>query len=602
MLNTLKPVNPAKTVSILLSLISILTICSRTAAIDKTKYITTDEIKPGSQAYCLSVISGTKVERFDLEVLSVIRNHRPGRDAILVLGIDEIFKHTGAIRGCSGSPVYIDNRLAGALAASWTYTKDPLYIVTPIEDMLKVGRYQPDTKDQSQPSISIDLSKTPDFDQIQKDIINACSQNRLPGAEQPCLLATSLPQQVCTSLAEQLKPAGLLPIPAGQIASSTQDTADVPLEPGASLAIPLVSGDMLLSAAGTVTEVIDNKVYAFGHNFLGHGPVDLPMANAYVHTVVASISSSFKLVSVGKTVGAIQADEATGVYGRSDLTAPTIPIRITIDRYNDSQKKVYNCNLIVDRLYTPLMIQTAIAGAAGLRGPLPPKHMIQYKGRITCEGLTPIIFENISSQKSYGDCIPEAAGAVAMLINNPFQKVKVLALEFELKIIPEDIVANIWSIDLSKSIVKPGETVDISVTLLSQMSKKTVHSLKFAVPNEVKPGTYNLTITGGPEYENFITKASPHKLTAYDLPTMVDALNNALTIRRDKLHAIMTLPPGGITVQQIELPDLPQTKVLLLKNPKRTMMTLPYQHWIQESVKIDSIVAGKKTMKVTVEK
>ena len=113
--------------------------CIASDGLDKTKYITVDEISPGMKAYCKTVYKGVEIEEFALEVVDVIRDMQPGKDAILVIGTDERFIHTGPVSGCSGSPVYIDDRLAGALAFGWSFSKDALYGVTPIEEMLRVG-------------------------------------------------------------------------------------------------------------------------------------------------------------------------------------------------------------------------------------------------------------------------------------------------------------------------------------------------------------------------------------------------------------------------------------------------------------------------------
>ena len=106
---------------------------------DSQRYIKIDEIKPGMDAYCLTDYGEAGIEKFALKVLDIVQGFEPGRNAILVMGVDERFKHTGPVGGCSGSPVYIDGRLAGALAFGWTFSKDPLYGVTPIEEMLEVG-------------------------------------------------------------------------------------------------------------------------------------------------------------------------------------------------------------------------------------------------------------------------------------------------------------------------------------------------------------------------------------------------------------------------------------------------------------------------------
>jgi hypothetical protein len=112
------------------------------AQIDKTKYIPIDEIKPGMDAYCLTVYQGVEPQKYNLKVVSTIENFTPNRNAILVIGTDEEFIHSGPVAGCSGSPVYIDGRLAGALSFGWTFSIDPLYGVTPIEEMLEAGKIQ----------------------------------------------------------------------------------------------------------------------------------------------------------------------------------------------------------------------------------------------------------------------------------------------------------------------------------------------------------------------------------------------------------------------------------------------------------------------------
>jgi len=139
-------------------------------SLDSSRYITVDEVKPGMKAYCLTVFEGTEVEKFDLEVLDVVRDFRPGMDAILVKGLDERFIHTGPVGGCSGSPVYIEGRMAGALAFGWTFSKDPLYGVTPIKDMLRVGRsfenQQTLGKNIEQPGLVFDYSVPLNFKSI----------------------------------------------------------------------------------------------------------------------------------------------------------------------------------------------------------------------------------------------------------------------------------------------------------------------------------------------------------------------------------------------------------------------------------------------------
>ena len=300
--------------------------CQAGQQLDKTRYITIDEVRPGMEAYCLTCYKGTEVEKFALEVLDVVRNVMPGRDAILVLGTDERFIHTGPVGGCSGSPVYIDGRLAGALAFAWLYSKDPLYGVTPIEEMLRVREDNLSKQHVGQMGFAFDFSAPLDFAQIDRQITTSRvpKKNTRPGLTSlPCPLITSgLPAEVCDQLNALVEPFGLMAV-AGLGGSRTTNTTknvwepnDVKLVPGACLVVPLVTGDIAMEVIGTVTEVEGDKVYGFGHSFLGYGPVDLPMATGQVHTVVPSVRRSFKYASAIEIVGALTTDESTAVLGQ----------------------------------------------------------------------------------------------------------------------------------------------------------------------------------------------------------------------------------------------------------------------------------------------
>ena len=287
---------------------------SRSEFWDPAKYISIDEIRPGMKAYCLTSYSGTKIEKFGLDVLSVVRNFGPGRDAILVKGTDERFIHTGPVWGCSGSPVYIDGRLSGALAFAYTYSKDPLYGVTPIEEMLRVGQISQSQPRAAQHGYVLDFSKQIDFARIDKQITTPrlSRQRSLTGAiALPCPLVTSgLPAQVAEQLNALFEPFGLAVVSGVGGGAGVNKDLDVQLAPGACLAVPLVTGDITMEAVGTATEVVGDKVYGFGHSFLGYGPVNLPMATGQVHAVVSSVARSIKLASVVKIVGAFTRDES----------------------------------------------------------------------------------------------------------------------------------------------------------------------------------------------------------------------------------------------------------------------------------------------------
>jgi len=587
---------------------------------DPTKYIGIDEIRPGMEAYCLTIYKGTEIEKFGLEVLSVIRNVEPGRDAILVQGTDERFIHTGPVWGCSGSPVYIDGRLAGALAFAAYFSKDPLYGVTPIKDILRVGHQRntaskPGTADTArgvwEPAFAFDFSRPIDFAEINRQI----TTSRLPAKNTqggltflPCPLITSgLPAEVCEQLSASVEPFGLVAVPgaAGAGTSSTVKNVwqpnDVQLSPGACLVVPLVSGDITIAAVGTVTEVVGDKVYGFGHEFLGSGEIDLPMATGQVHTIVSSVIRSFKFASPIEIVGVLTADEATAVCGRIGAKAKMIPLVITVDRYKDTEKRVYNCNVAENQLLTPLVLHSAVAGASLMLGGLPPDNTVKYKVVIDIEGAAQIAFENISTGIGLDEMLEEGTAAVAILLNNPYKKVNIKSINFDVHIVPKNISSRIWSVDLSGSRVKAGQGLDVAVVIESFQAEKKEYHRSLKIPRELAPGKYDLIVCGGSSYQEFLMKTAPYKFIPQNLETLVGAMNSLLAISRDKLYFLLVLPAAGVAVESAELPDLPATKALLLQDVKRTLRSQPHPHWLEESLATGTVIIDEKVMQITVE-
>jgi hypothetical protein len=578
-----------------------------------SKYISIEEIKPGMKAYCLTEYGTAGIEKFGMEVVDIVHNMNTGReligDVILVKGTDERFISTGPVAGCSGSPVYIDGRLAGALAFTWTYSKDPLYAATPIGEMLRIGQGgQTEQSEQSdmQTGFTYNFTGPFEFAEIYRVYENSLVRpsGSLGGAVPlPCpLIISGIPADVYEQLGSKAEPFGLMIAAGGS--SSTGDTAEnenIRLEPGGCLCVPLVSGDIQISTFGTVTEVIDDKVYGFGHYLLGQGQIDLPMATGKVHTVISNTVQSMKLASLGKTVGALTTDEADGVIGQLGATAKTIDLKIQIDRYNDTQKRVYNCQLATHQQLTPRYLELAVSGAAQYLGNFPSDHMVQYNVVICLKNSEMITFRNVSTELGLNELMAEGMGSVLLLLNNPFKKVDIASIEFDIKITPNNISAAIWALDLSDTRVKAGESIEIAAIIESIPSEKKKYTCKIEIPEELAPGKYELIVCGSQAYEQFLAKSVPHRFIATSMPELIEALNNALNIPRNRLYCLLVLPPSGVTLEKSELPDLPATKAMVLQDTKRTLRVQPYQHWIEKSIKTGTVIDGRKVVQITVE-
>jgi hypothetical protein len=289
------------------------------------------------------------------------------------------------------------------------------------------------------------------------------------------------------------------------------------------------------------------------------------------------------------------------VCGQIGAKAKMIPLVITVDRYNDPEKRVYNCRVANNRLLTPLVLRSAVAGATLMLGSLPPDHTVKYKVIIGVEGTAPITFENVSTGIGLDEMLEEGAGSIAILLNNPYKKVDIKSIDFDVRIVPKNISSRIWSVDLSDSRIKAGQELDVTVVVESFLAEKKKYQCSLKIPRELAPGKYDLIVCGGYGYQEFLMKAAPYKFVPQSFQTLVEAMNNLLTIGRDKLYCLLVLPTGGVALEKAELPDLPATKILLLQDVKRTLTSLPHPHWLEESLATGTVITDEKVMHITVE-
>ncbi|OHB52598.1 MAG: hypothetical protein A2Y10_19130 [Planctomycetes bacterium GWF2_41_51] len=588
-------------ISLLCSLFFIFnSFCS--ADIDKTKYITLDEIRPGMDANCLTVYQGVEPARYNLKVVAVVKNIAPNRNAILVMGTDDSFIHTGPVAGCSGSPVYIDGRLAGALAFGWSFSKDPLYGVTPIEEMLNVGNARPSTN--AAYSSALDSKKPIDLKASYNQLTNLKSRPSSPVgvSELACPITTNLPQSSFANVADIFESAGLIPVSAGS-SSGDAEFPDLTMKPGGILALPLVYGDIDLSAIGTITEVIDDKVYAFGHSLLGHGPIELPMATGQVHTVVANLVKSFKYGRPLEIKGALYADESTAVVGTIGRKAAAIPMTITVDRFNDEKVRTYKSYVAAHKYFTPLLTSACLSGTATMLGDLPAESSVHYKTRIGINGYDPITIENFSSSDDLQTYISDSVGALNLIMNNPYDRPEITSLEFEIKIQPQNLVSHIWNFEVSQTTVKPGQTIAVSITLEEFLNTSIkAYKTEIKIPEDTEPGDYMLTAGGADNYRMFLAQYAPYKFMPENMPNLIKVINQIGNMKRNSLYVTLALPASGIAIENSQLPQLPVTKSLLLKSDKRAMTVMPDADWIEKIMPVGTVVLDSQNLTITVEK
>ena len=587
--------------TLIFCLLSRLTQAGQAPQWDSQRYIRVDEVRTDMPAYCLTVLEGEKVEKFDLKILSIIKNVQPKRDMILVVSTDERFKHAGSIHGCSGSPVFIDGRLAGALAAGWDGALDPLYMATPIEYMLPVGQDVSEAGKNTASSLQgasyVEVSAPLDMKVIRQKAAQALERMFVSGVRMP--LATNFSPKACEALSGTLEAAGLVPLQAGAFSGTSSKTT---IEPGGVLALPLCSGDIRMAVLGTATEVVGDKVYGFGHAFTGVGSIELPMSAGTVHAVIATRSASFKMASAGEIIGTLRFDQSNGVAGFIGQKPGLIDLEIRVKRFDDPQDRIFRCKIAKDRQLTPLILRSAVIGAALSQGDLPPEHNIRYQCRLKLENGYRLEFGNLSSEESVQEPAMNLFALAAALMNNPFQSMPPEKISLELEIQPQNRVASLWEARLSNTVVRPGDVVQVHIAVKEFRSDPKEFVVDFPIPPDCPQGKYTLQICGVEEYQNFLTKTAPQRFLVTDAKTLLEGLDKVLNIPGDRIYICMPLTQSGISIRNMELADLPQTRTALLADSKRLQPTTPYQNFIETSVPTGLVLSGSTAVELTIDK
>ncbi len=573
---------------------------------DNQRYIPIDDIKPGMKGYVLSVYSGTNIEKFPIEVVSVVKNNRIGKNAIFVMGTDPRFVHTGPVEGCSGSPVYINGKIAGALAFGWSYSKDPLYGVTPISEMLKVAHGEETTAQKPHHASSkLDVSAGVSLEVAYKSLLSSLKSEKSLATnsfgEIGFPMVTSLSNSACAEIEElgsvfgaNLISSDITTVPAEKVAQ------DCKLKPGAVLAIPLISGDIKMAAIGTVTDVVGDDVLAFGHAFTGRGRVNLPMASGFIHTVVANNVSSFKYGQSLNAIGAIKSDESTAVFGKIGETAPTIPVSITLDRFDTQKPKTYNCKIAVDPDYTPILVQTLISGVALERGGFPIHHTIKYWARINFDDGEALEFNDITSDGGVYQLLKNIVGSVMLLSDNPFHQSVINSIDIKMDLLDEDKMATIWDVEVSKTELKASEAMNVLVTIDTFGSEKFQYDFSVKVPDNAPKGKYMLFVGGKKRFIDFERDNLPYLYKAESFASMIKIIKRLSKERSDEIYCALICPKNGISLETAPLYSLPISKQLPLVDQRHGMRVKKIGKWLVSKKKCGYVVNGMKKIEIKV--
>ncbi|HLT35383.1 MAG TPA: SpoIVB peptidase S55 domain-containing protein, partial [Enhygromyxa sp.] len=364
-----------------------------------------DDIKPGMKGYALTVFKGQTPDKFEIEVVDVIRDYQPGQDAVLFTSPDPRMQHSGIVGGMSGSPIYIEGKLAGALAYGYRFNKDPLGGMAPIENMLEIADlpYRPEVMKKA-PRASGRAGTEAWADQMLALGTDPLPPRLLPeqipgpsGAPSGGLEPIGAPMSIAglsPHAAQFLADAtGLMPVRGGGSNSSSASSGEAAAskhkwQPGDSVSVVLIAGDNGAAPNGTITWVgpKGDQLLAFGHPMYGEGPTRLPIANAKVHTILASVERSVKLSSPLDIQGTMIQDRQPAIYLRTDIHTPMIPVLTTVTSADpELGTRVYRSSVADSEILTPPLVVTLLLDAIEEAGSDAVDVVLETQSSITLE-------------------------------------------------------------------------------------------------------------------------------------------------------------------------------------------------------------------------
>ncbi len=458
---------------------------------ESTDILPLSEVERGQKGHGFSVFSGSSPERFEVEVLGVWRDVEPDTSYILARLSGMNLEESGVVAGMSGSPIYIDGRLAGALAFAWPFAIHPIAGITPIDSMRRLdeGASAGDAVASSGTAASLEQLVAADPPaEILQHTLSRLSPSPLEGATTGVgWSAAGFGAGTRDLLGRTL---GLVS-PAGQ----TEGDEGGGMAAGDAVAAVLVSGDMQLAATGTVTDRQGDRILAFGHTFLGAGPIDVPMATAEVITVLANRLNSFKITNLGGIVGSFDLDRKTGIRGHLGREAELTPLSITIegDRRRSFQLRVARIPMM-----TPTLVAISVLGALDAVTQAGGDQGLDLEARFDLGVWGELqVVQSFDGPSAGFDAALYVLAFADYLVNNHLEEVEIADIEIVLTQHPNPRLATLVEAHASSTRVRPGDTIALNLDLVEYRGERRRASLDVDIPTSLPEGRYSLLVGDG---------------------------------------------------------------------------------------------------------
>jgi hypothetical protein len=536
------------------------------------------EVKPGLKGVGRTIFQGQQVEEFQVEILGVLKNVlAPKRDLILARLSGGPLEKTGVIAGMSGSPIYIDGKLVGAVAISFPFSKEPLAGITPIQQMVQVVP-QEDVPAPTQAELPLDYRLAGSADDPrdlarlipQQDFGPEALRRLFPVAETGISYPNlQIPLRFGGFAAQAVEPylplfrqLGFEPMMGGALAGGQSSTpVDSELSPGSMISMLLVRGDLNLSADCTVTYRQGNNLYACGHRLLDVGPIQIPFAPAHVLVTVPSLSSSFKLDASGDVMGTIRQDRFDAVYGVvGEKTPPMIPVTVSIQSTLNAQEN-YKFEVIQESFLSPLLVNVGFVSTLGNTERNVGASTLELEGKIRLAGADAVSFQDVLSGEMGTSALAGnlVATPLTYLLGSGFPDLRVEGVDLSVRSRNERRVATLEQVWSTRSEVKPGDHIEVFGLLRLPGGQAVTQKIPVQIPESVSDKGLMLAVGSGATINMLQYRLAQPGSSARDIQQLVKALNRMR--RNNRLYVLLMSPQRSFALEGDEYPSPPPSLI-----------------------------------------
>ena len=590
----------------------------------KPEILPLKDVKPGMHAIAWTVFSGMTPEPVPVEIIGVWKNAMGPRQHVIMAKMGGKAERTGVAGGMSGSPVYVDGKLIGAVALRLSqFSPDAICGITPIESMLEIQDL-----DMSRPSDARTPNKLPAPQpvaayempsELVAQLVAAGGTAPLPSRsplmtpiETP-LVFSGFTSQTLDTYEPLLRQIGITAVQggasAGTLTAKPAPGWEHALNPGEAVSGILVSGDMSTTGMGTVTYNDGKRILAFGHQFFDLGPVDMPIAKSEILTVLSSTYQPNKVGNATEVVGALRQDRFTGIMGELGAEAPVIPVHVKVRAYGENgavvKEKDLNFSVFVQQKWTPFLMSATLSNSLQQMNLYADEMTYRFSGDVLMDGSDNI---HVSTMLAPGEFPVPMPTVLAGWWGDKFNRLflnnvampKLKSVEAVVDLLPARRVATIETVWTPTTDVEAGSEIPVKVYLRPYRGERIERSLTVKIPAGMPKGEHRLLFSDADTLDRSQDGAVKNNKNM-DIPSTVSLLNQ----ERDNNRLYVSLVQSRATFYSDDktLPNLPASVVNVMqteRNTSRALVGTPESTEVQQSIPFDQVVSGNYSLRIKV--